>query len=104
MGVFSRGAVEVGTSLLLTLLDWAFSALHVHAAAATISGLGIALGFLALIVPGIILSLRWVVVAQAAAIEHEGWLSALRRSRDVRSPGGARGAPGARPYITSKVS
>jgi hypothetical protein len=24
--------------------------------------------------------LRWVVVAQAAAIDHEGWLPALRRS------------------------
>lgn len=57
--------------------------LPVVAAATIISGLGIALGFVALIVPGIILSLRWVVVAQAAAIEHEGWLPALRRSREL---------------------
>jgi hypothetical protein len=54
--------------------------LPVVAAATIISSLGIALGFLALVVPGIILSLRWVVVAQAAAIDHEGWLPALRRS------------------------
>jgi hypothetical protein len=57
--------------------------LPVVAAATIISGLGIALGFVALIVPGIILALRWVVVAQAAAIEHEGWLPALRRSRQL---------------------
>ncbi len=55
--------------------------LPVVAAATIISGLGIALGFVALIVPGIILAFRWVVVAQTAAIEHEGWLPALRRSR-----------------------
>ena len=33
---------------------------------------GIAAGLLALAIPGIILMLRWVVVAQSAAIEHEG--------------------------------
>lgn len=55
----------------------------VVAAATIISGLGIALGFLALIVPGIVLMLRWAVVAQAAAIEHEGWLPALRRSHQL---------------------
>jgi len=54
--------------------------LPVVAAATIVSTLGIALGFLALIVPGVILMLRWVVVAQAAAIENEGWLPALRRS------------------------
>jgi hypothetical protein len=57
--------------------------LPVVAAAAIISALGMSLGFLALIVPGIILWLRWAVVAQAAAIEHEGWLPALRRSADL---------------------
>jgi hypothetical protein len=55
--------------------------LPVVAAATIISWLGIGLGFLLLIVPGVILWLRWYVVAQAAAIEHEGWLPALRRSR-----------------------
>lgn len=58
-------------------------ALPVVAAASIISGLGIGLGFLALIVPGVFLLLRWAVVAQAAAIEHEGWLPALRRSADL---------------------
>jgi hypothetical protein len=45
------------------------------------ANIGIALGFIALIVPGILLSLRWAVVAQAAALGDEGWLAALRSSR-----------------------
>lgn len=55
--------------------------LPVVAAATIISWLGMMLGFVLLIVPGIVLMLRWAVVAQAAAIEHEGRLPALRRSR-----------------------
>jgi hypothetical protein len=54
--------------------------LPVVVAASVMSGLGIALGLLAFIIPGIFLALRWFVVAQAAAIEGEGWLEALRRS------------------------
>lgn len=57
--------------------------LAVVAAAEIIAGILIALGFIALIVPGIILSLRWAVVAQTAAVDHEGWLPALRRSRKL---------------------
>ena len=57
--------------------------LPVVAAVSIISGLGIGLGLIALIVPGVILMLRWAVVAQTAAIEHEGWLSALRRGADL---------------------
>jgi hypothetical protein len=54
--------------------------LPVVVAAEVMATLGIALGFLALVVPGILLALRWSVVAQAAAIEQQGWLPALRRS------------------------
>lgn len=54
--------------------------LAVVAAAEIIAGILIGLGFIALIVPGVILSLRWSVVAQTAAVEHEGWMPALRRS------------------------
>lgn len=57
--------------------------LPVVAAAAIVSTIGIGLGFAALIIPGVILMLRWAVVAQTAAIEHEGWLPALRRSADL---------------------
>jgi hypothetical protein len=54
--------------------------LAVVAAAEIVAGILIALGFIALILPGILLSLRWSVVAQTAAVDHEGWLPALRRS------------------------
>lgn len=57
--------------------------LPVVVAATIISSLGIFLGIAALVVPGVILLLRWAVAAQAAAIEHEGWLSALRRSHEL---------------------
>jgi hypothetical protein len=55
--------------------------LPVVAAVDIVSSVGIALGFVALILPGILLSLRWAVVAQAAALEKGGWLDALRSSR-----------------------
>jgi len=55
--------------------------LPVVAAAEVMASIGIFLGFVALIVPGILLSLRWAVVAQAAALDDEGWLAALRRSQ-----------------------
>jgi hypothetical protein len=53
------------------------------AATAIMTTLGIAIGFVMLIVPGIILAFRWYVAVQAAAIEHEGWLPAMRRSREL---------------------
>lgn len=55
-------------------------ALPVVAAATIISVLGMGVGFAFLVVPGVILWLRWAVVAQAAAIERKGWLPALSRS------------------------
>ena len=107
-GSLSFGVSSLLTTVGLIVIDPLVSALHVHAvkvvsegeeprlasiareglkvlpvvAAATImSWLGIFAGFLLLIVPGVILWLRWMVVAQAAAIEDEGWIPALRRSR-----------------------
>lgn len=59
--------------------------LPVVAAATIVSTLGIAVGLLALLIPGIFLTLRWAVVAQAAAIEDESWLAALRRSGQLSS-------------------
>jgi hypothetical protein len=109
-GSLSFGVGLLLTLIELALIGPLVSALHVHAvrevsegqephlvpiarqglrvlpvvAAATImSWLGMSLGFLLLIVPGAILWLRWFVAAQAAAIEHEGWLPALRRSRQL---------------------
>jgi hypothetical protein len=109
-GSLSAGASFLLSLLDWSLITPLVSALHVHAvgevregrdprlgsvaikglrvlpvvAAATIaSTLGIFLGFLAFVIPGIFLLLRWFVVAQSAAIEHEGWLPALRRSREL---------------------
>ncbi len=53
------------------------------AATAIMATLGILVGFVLLIVPGIILAFRWYVAVQTAAIEREGWLPALRRSRQL---------------------
>jgi hypothetical protein len=61
----------------------ALRVLPVVIAAVIASTLGIALGFVALIVPGILLALRWSVVAQTAAVDHEGWIPALRRSGEL---------------------
>lgn len=49
-------------------------------AAQIIATIGIAAGIVAFIIPGVILAIRWAVVAQAAAIENENWVEALRRS------------------------
>jgi hypothetical protein len=57
--------------------------LPVVAAAAIVAALGIAAGFLALIVPGIVLLLRWAVVAQVAAVEGVDWHAALGRSYEL---------------------
>lgn len=55
----------------------------VVAAATIVSFLGVVLGLAAFVVPGIYLLFRWIVVAQAAAIEGQGWLPALRRSGEL---------------------
>jgi hypothetical protein len=104
-----EGFIEWQSLDLLTvaLIDPLISALHVHAvvtigegqrprlgsvasssvrafpavaAAALIAGVGIEIGFFAFVIPGVVLWVRWSVVAQSAAIEQEGVGSALRRS------------------------
>lgn len=50
---------------------------------AIVSGLGIGLGILLLIVPGLILLARWSVAAALLVGEHEGVFEALRRSREI---------------------
>jgi hypothetical protein len=57
--------------------------LPVVVAAQIIAGLGIGVGLFLLIVPGIILAIRWAVVAQVAAIERTDWIGALRRSAEL---------------------
>jgi hypothetical protein len=59
--------------------------LPVWSPAALISWLGIFAGFVALIVPGVLLLLRWSVVAQAATLDSARWRDALDRSRLLTS-------------------
>jgi hypothetical protein len=103
-GFLERESLELlGATLIVALI----SALHVHAvvaigegrrpqlrsvawsgirvlpivgAAAVIADIGTELGFVALVIPGIVLWIRWIVVAQAAAIEQAGVRPALDRS------------------------
>jgi hypothetical protein len=78
-----REAREGGHPRLGSIARQGLKVLPVVAAVSVISWLGIAAGFLALVVPGIYLMLRWFVVAQAAAIDDEGWLPALRRGSQL---------------------
>jgi hypothetical protein len=54
--------------------------LPVVLAAEIMANLGIIVGLVLLIVPGIVLSLFWAVTAQCAAVEATDWISALRQS------------------------
>lgn len=54
--------------------------LPVVAAAQIIAGICIGIGLVLFIIPGLILALRFAVVAQVAAVEHTDWPTALRRS------------------------
>jgi hypothetical protein len=106
---FSSGSfIPLYDILTFSLLGPLISALHVHAvtlieqgrhprlsevglrgvralpdvaAAEIVANIGIYLGLAALVVPGVLLSLMFAVAAQAAAVEREGWLFALRSSR-----------------------
>lgn len=62
-----------------------FRVLPTVAAAEIIAGIAIAIGFVFFIIPGVILLLRWAVVAQTAAIDNENWIEALRASAKLSS-------------------
>jgi hypothetical protein len=57
--------------------------LPVVVAAQIAAGIGIGIGLLAFVIPGVYLLIRWAVVAQAAALEHPDWIGALRRSGEL---------------------
>jgi uncharacterized membrane protein len=52
---------------------------------AIVSGIGVMIGTILLIVPGIILILMWAVAAPALVVEREGVFAALSRSADLTS-------------------
>jgi hypothetical protein len=61
--------------------------LPVVSIAAAVSWLGIMAGLLALVVPGVLLFLRWSVVAQAATLRGKSWRDALSWSRSLTRDG-----------------
>ena len=65
-------AVSTGVRFLLPLLGLAI-----------LSALGIWLGMILLIVPGVILSIMWSVAVPSLVIENKGILASLQRSRDL---------------------
>lgn len=65
-------AFDVGVKMFLPLLGLAI-----------VAGLATGLGYVLLIVPGIILSVLWSVAAPAVVVERRGVFESLQRSRDL---------------------
>jgi hypothetical protein len=72
-----------GTPRLTGVVRTGLTVLPVVAAAEIMAGIAIAIGFAVLIFPGLVLAIRWAVVAQAAAVEKTDWIGALRRSGEL---------------------
>ena len=68
----ARDAIAVGLDLFPKLL-----------LAIALVGLGVFGGFMLLIVPGVILAVRWMVVSQVVVVEGRGGSEALRRSFEL---------------------
>jgi hypothetical protein len=68
---------------LRRVLGRSLPVLPVVVAAEIIAGIASGLGMLLFIIPGVILLLRWTVVAQVAALERTDWPGALRRSAQL---------------------
>ena len=84
--LYAHAAVIIGAGerpRLLAVAGRVARVLPVVAAAQIVAGLGIAVGLVAFVIPGVILLIRWAVVAQVAAIEHPDWLGALRRTAEL---------------------
>lgn len=71
---------ENGTPHISSVARKGLEVLPVVVAAVIMAGLGFLGATLLLVIPGIYVFIRWNVAAQAAAIDHEGWSQALRRS------------------------
>lgn len=65
------------------LIDSAVPVLLPLIAVGILAGIGIGLGFLLLIVPGLILLTIWAVVAPVVVVERPGIIDAFRRSHDL---------------------
>jgi hypothetical protein len=78
-----REVREGGDPRLPSIARQGLAVLPPVAAVSIVYWIGVTVGTFALLVPGIYLMLRWAVVAQAAAIERQGWLPALRRGAEL---------------------
>jgi hypothetical protein len=81
-----QAVVRIGEGRQPRLSDVVSSTIRVlpPVAAATIAaGLGTATGFVAFVIPGLILLVVWSIVAQVAAVERSDWPSTLRRSAEL---------------------
>jgi uncharacterized membrane protein len=74
---------EGGTVSFGDALGTAFSVILPLIGLATVAGIGIMLGMILLIVPGVILFLMWSVAAPALVVEREGVFAALARSAEL---------------------
>jgi hypothetical protein len=84
--LYAHAAVMIGAGerpRVLTVASRVARVLPVVAAAQIVVGLAIAVGLIAFVIPGVILLIRWAVVAQVAAIEHPDWVGALRRTAEL---------------------
>jgi hypothetical protein len=68
---------------LLPTFHGSLRTLPVVAIATGISSVAILVGFFALFIPGALLTARWAVVAQTAALDGGGWKDSLQRSADL---------------------
>lgn len=66
------GALAVGLRFFFPLLG-----------VAILMGLGVGLGFILLVIPGLILTVMWVVTAPALVVEKRGIFESFQRSRDL---------------------
>lgn len=78
-----REVGDGGRPRIISTFRRSISTLPVVALATGLSWIGILLGTIALIVPGLMLWARWAVVAQTASLDGGGWTDALRRSADL---------------------
>lgn len=84
----AHAVVQIGEGRepkLFSVAARGLAVLPVVAAAEIVANICISLGLILLIVPGVVLALRWSVVAQVAAVENEGWMPSLSRSRKLTS-------------------
>jgi hypothetical protein len=79
----AQAVLDIGEKrqpMLRRIVGNSFAVFPVVVCVELIANVGIAIGMLVFIVPGIVLWLRWSVVAQVAAVDRGGIASTLRRS------------------------